>query len=85
MELTPEFHMAIYRLLREAAFDEVQTKCLSDAYEAAVSLLHLKGPDDVIAQLVAHRIIKIARTGLWDPRKLCAQAIRELGVPIADK
>ena len=76
--------MAIKRLLQEATFDQRDIERMSAAYEGAVSLLRLKGPQDAVAQLVAAKIIQVSRTGETDPAKICARAIKELGVPIPE-
>ena len=70
--------MAIYRLLQRQAFDPEAVECLTAAYEAALKLLRISNTDDPITETIAQRIIEIAQTGVRDPAKLCAAALKRL-------
>ena len=76
--------MAIYRLLREAAFDQADIDQMAAAYEAALEVLRLADRDDPITELIAKKIIEIVRSGEHDPPRICARALKELGVPLPD-
>jgi hypothetical protein len=76
--------MAINRRLREASFDEAEAAQLSEAYDAALAKLRLVDRRDPVTELVAGKIIEIFRAGEHEPSKLCARALRELGVPEAE-
>jgi hypothetical protein len=73
--------VAIYRLLQGQAFDPEAVECLTAAYEAALKLLRISNTDDPITETVAQRIIEIAQTGVRDPAKLCAAALKGFDVP----
>jgi len=73
--------MAIYRLVREAAFDQADIDRMAAAYEAALTELRLVDRDDPITELIAKKIIEVARDGERDPPQICARALHELGVP----
>jgi hypothetical protein len=76
--------MAIYRLVREAAFDQADIDQMAAAYEAALQVLHLADRADPVTELIAKKIIEIVRDGEHDPPRICARAIRELGVPLPE-
>jgi hypothetical protein len=79
-----EFRVAIQRLLQQAAFGPDEIRRLSAAYDAALDLLRLKDRNDPICELIAAKIIQVYRLGESDPPRLCARAIKELGVPLPD-
>lgn len=76
--------MAIYQLLQEGSFDEHEIKRLAQSYEAALTLLRLKDRSDPVTNIIAAKIIQVYRLGEHDPSRLCARALKELGVPIPD-
>ncbi len=71
--------MAIYRLLQAQAFGPEEITRLSAAYEAALEILHLPDRANPVREIVAKRIIEVAQTGVRDPAKICAAAIKEIG------
>jgi hypothetical protein len=73
--------LPLYRLLREASFDQADISCMTRAYEAALSLLRAKDQTDAIKELIAKKGIEITRTGEHDPPRICARALKELGLP----
>lgn len=70
--------MAIYRLLQNSSFDPEAVKVMTTAYEAARERLGLIDRSDPLTELVASRIIEIARTGVRDPDRLCEQVLRSI-------
>jgi hypothetical protein len=72
--------VAIYRLMREAAFDQDEIDRLSAAYEGALRVLQLRDRNDSITELIAAKIIEIARQGERDAAAICDRAIQELGI-----
>jgi hypothetical protein len=44
--------------------------------------LHDNGQPDLVRQIIAKRIIEVARKGERDPDELCARALRALGFRI---
>lgn len=57
---------------------------MTAAYEAALRALRLKDRSDPITELIARKIIEIVRSGEHDPPRICARAIKELGIPLND-
>ncbi len=72
--------MAIYRLMNEMAFDPDQAKVLSEAYEDTLKKLQLKDRNDRLTELIAKKIIAIARTKGGDAKRLSAMTLKELGI-----
>lgn len=76
--------MAIDRLLRESEFGPDDVEGLTKAYEAALQLLRLVDRTDPVTDIVAKKIIAVARAGERDPAHICARAIKELGIPLPE-
>jgi len=76
--------VALYRHIREGSFGPQDIARMTAAYEAALKLLHLKDRADPVTELVAKKIIEIARSGEPDPAKICTRALKELGIPPRD-
>jgi hypothetical protein len=72
--------MAIYRLIRNTAFEPRDIERLVTAYEHTLRVLRLKNRDDPITQLVAEKIIAIGRLGIEDPAEISNLALKELGL-----
>jgi hypothetical protein len=71
--------MTIHRLLKNATFAPEEIERLVTAYEETLRRLGLKDRSDPITQLVAEKIIAIARLGIEDPTELCKLVLKELG------
>jgi hypothetical protein len=76
--------MAIYRLLQGTAFSPEDVSRMTAAYEAALRLLQLTDRTDPVTEIVAKKIIEVARNGERDPPHICARALKELGIPLSD-
>jgi hypothetical protein len=72
--------MAIYRLLKFAAFDPEDISCMTTAYEDALVVLRLADRQDPITELVAKKIIEVSQQGERDPVRLREKALSELGI-----
>jgi len=71
--------MAIYRLLLEGTFSPEDIRTLTHAYEGALRVLHLDRSDSV-TNIVAQKIIEVARRGETSPSRICQIAVKELGI-----
>jgi hypothetical protein len=76
--------VAIQRLIREASFGPDDIRRLTAAYEGALELVRLKDRQDPVTELIAGKIIQVYRLGEQDPPRICARALKELGVPIPE-
>jgi hypothetical protein len=76
--------VALQRLLREASFGPDDVRRLTAAYEGTLDLLRLRDRTDPVTELIEAKIIQIYRLGEQDPPRICARAIKELGIPMPD-
>jgi hypothetical protein len=77
--------MAIYRLIAKSPLGPEEIEILVAAYEHTLRVLRLVDRSDPLTELVARKIIEVAQTGLKDPVKISAQALKELGIPTTDE
>jgi len=69
----------ILPFFRGAAFDYDLTRAMGEAFERACRSLHDLGQPDLVRDIIARRIIEVARRGERDPDELCARALQALG------
>jgi hypothetical protein len=60
-------------------FDPSEIALLNESYEKARKSLHDKGQPAIVNEIIAERIIALARGGELDPNELCAGALSALG------
>ena len=73
--------MAIYRLLQRAQYEQSVANVMIEAYECACRELKLAGNlTDQLTEMVAQKIVEIAREGETDPDAICNRSLQELGV-----
>ena len=70
----------VVQLFQEAAFGPELTRVMGDAFERATRSLHDTGQPDMIKEVMAKRIIDAVRRGVHDPRALCLEATKSLGM-----
>jgi hypothetical protein len=76
--------LAIYRLLQDTAFGPEEIKAITTAYEDACRALKLtEKRSDPLTQILAIKIIEIAKTGERDPAKICEAALQGMHLPRA--
>jgi hypothetical protein len=63
------------------AFDPEAISVMGDAYERALKIAPTTASES-IRQVIAARIIGLARTGERDPHKLCEQSLADLEGPV---
>ena len=66
------------------AFDPEAISVMGDAYERALKTAPTLASESV-RQVIAARIIGLARTGERDPHKLCEQSLADLDGPIESR
>jgi hypothetical protein len=62
-----------------AAFDHNATRAMGKAFDRACHSLHDIGQPDLVREIIAKRIIEVARDGERDPDELCVRALKALG------
>lgn len=64
----------------DQGFDPEATTAMSAAFELACQGLHDRGQPEIVREVIAREIIKLAKTGERDPEQLCSHALRRLGI-----
>jgi len=70
--------MAIYKMLREGAFDADAVKAMTTAFERVCIALEIVDREDPLTEMIAKKIIERARAGELDPVRLCQAVFQEL-------
>ncbi len=70
--------MAIYRVLRDLAFEPEAVQAMGQAYEGLLADLKLTDRDDPFTHVIAKRILEVARTGVWDSAAIRKQVLDTL-------
>jgi hypothetical protein len=70
--------VAIYRLLQHAVFEDDAVKAMTMAYEDVLRELKLANRADPLTEIIAKKIIELARTGERDPTRLCEDALQAI-------
>ena len=72
---------AVIPFFQDASFDPETTHIMGLAYESACKALRDVGQPAMVKDVIAKRIIDIAKTGERDPNALCERALQALGLP----
>jgi len=72
--------MPIQRLLQNVPTGPDEISRLATAYEQTLRTIGLVDRNDPITEMIAKKIIEIARSGVREPADISALAIKELGV-----
>ncbi len=72
--------MPIRQLLERSAFPPEEVERIAAAYEAALRKLGLVDRNDPVTEIVAKKVIQLARAGITDRAEICRRVVRELGV-----
>jgi hypothetical protein len=72
--------MSIYLHLQTHGMGPKKVSLLTKAYEQTLHTLCVKDRDDPLTEMIAKTIINIAQTGIKDPAKISALAIKELEI-----
>jgi hypothetical protein len=67
-----------------SVFDEHATKVMGEAFDAACKDLNDTGQPSIVYEVIAKRIIEVARSGERDPEKLRERALTAFGRNSAD-
>jgi hypothetical protein len=71
--------MPIHRFLQNMPIGPEEISRLTTAYEQALRGIGLVDRDDPLSEMVAKKVIQIAKSGVRDPTDIAALAIMELG------
>ena len=64
----------------DAGFDPEAVTAMGEAFNLACKALHDRGQPELVREVIARQIIKGAKTGERDPKRLCAFALRAFGI-----
>jgi hypothetical protein len=67
------------RFFQDGAFDPDITSAMGEAFDRPCKSLHDMGQPDIVKEIIAKRIVEVARTGERDPVQLCERALAALG------
>jgi len=71
--------MAIYKLIANGSFGQMEIEAMCAAYESALLNLGIANRDDPITELIAKAIVNVVATGERDPKVIEQRAINALG------
>ncbi len=66
------------KLFMDAALNPAEVVILLDAYVRACRSLHDRGQPEIVTDVIAERLITLAKAGEWDPQKLSEAALGTL-------
>jgi hypothetical protein len=75
--------VAIHVLLENSPLGPAEIKVMTDAHEIGLRLLQITDRRGPLSELVAARVVLIAKTGVSDPMVIAAEAIKTIGIPLA--
>jgi hypothetical protein len=73
--------VAIYRLLQKSTFNPEEVRKIAIAYEETLKALRLTDRQNSITEIVARKIMDIAKTGELDPARIRRLTLKSLGNP----
>ena len=68
----------IIPFLQGCSFDPDITRAMGVAYDKTRKMLHDRGQPEVVQEVIAQRIINVAKTGERDPDRICQRAMTSL-------
>ena len=72
--------MPIRPYLKDAIFEPEHVTAMGKAFDSVIRELNDRGLSPIAREVIAERIIALARTGERDPDKLCELAMEALGL-----
>jgi hypothetical protein len=67
-------------LFAQASSDPAAVDAMNNAYAKACKMLHDRGQPALVQEIIAARIVVIAKSGERDPGRICAQVLSGLGL-----
>ena len=64
----------------QASSDPRLVGVMEQAYTKACRMLHDKGQPTLVQEVIARRIVEIAKAGERDPNKICERVLADLGL-----
>ncbi len=73
-------HSIVLFLGKADSFDVETTRVVDLAFDQACKRLHDRGQPEVVREVIANRIIALAKSGERDVGRLCASALASFGL-----
>jgi len=70
----------ILPFLKDSSFDSETTRAMGEAYDKTRKLLHDRGQPHLVQEVLARKVIDVARTGERDPDKICERVLKAFGI-----
>jgi hypothetical protein len=70
----------VVRLFNETSFDSETTYIMRVAYDKACRQLHDSSQPELVQEIIAARIVKLAREGERNPDRLCERVLQTVGL-----
>ena len=67
-------------VFREASSDPKLIDVMNKAYSKACRMLHDRGQPALVQEVIARRIVEIAKAGERDPNRICQRVLADLGL-----
>ena len=80
MSPMPRNSVSTVSLFAEASSDPAMIDAMSSAYARACKMLHDRGQPALVQEVIAARIVMIAKSGERDPRRICERVLKGLGL-----
>ena len=80
MSLAPRNSVSTVSLFAEASSDPAVIAAMNNAYTRACKMLHDRGQPAVVQEIIAARIVVIAKSGERDPGRICERVLKGLGL-----
>jgi hypothetical protein len=74
----------MHRYLKTASFDPQTATKLCEAFDIAKKAMHDYGQPELVHEILANKIIGLAREGETDPIELSKRALASIGLPAID-
>ena len=70
----------VVQLFHDTSFDSEMTRVMGVAYDKACRQLHDSGQPELVQEVIAARILRLAREGERDPDRLCERTLLAVGL-----
>jgi hypothetical protein len=73
--------MPLRRLLQGVSFSPEEIRAMTEAYEAVRKKLHDRGQPDLVNEIIAKRIIEVAKTKALNAAEMAKRVVKSFGLP----
>jgi hypothetical protein len=73
--------MPLRRLLQGVSFSPEEIREITEAYEAVRKQLHDRGQPNLVNEIIAKRIIEVAKTKALNSAEMAKRVVKSFGLP----